>query len=91
MIKLFKNYSPQDLRDAIEIELLITNDILTATNMAKARLHKDPKYYRRLMSDVLNKAARHEKNKVAKVMGEFNMQKAINVRIKNKFYRVRVK
>lgn len=42
---MFESYTPQQLRDAIEIELQKTNDPKMAANLAMARLKKDPDYY----------------------------------------------
>jgi len=42
---MFELYSPQNLRDAIEIELRNTDDPKTAAIIAMKRLKKDPDYY----------------------------------------------
>lgn len=47
-MKMFKNYTPQQLRDAIEIELQKTDDIKMATVIAMKRLKKDNTFYEKM-------------------------------------------
>jgi len=52
---MFKLYSPQQLRDAIEIELQKTNDAKTASIIAIKKLEKDPTCYENMQKSKKNK------------------------------------
>ena len=59
-MKIFDNYSPQQLRDAIEIELQKTISPSLAAKVAMKKLSKDPHHYESM-----------QKSKIEKVMKEF--------------------
>lgn len=48
---MFEKFSPQALRDAIEIELKKTDDAKMASMIAIKRLEKDPQFYEKKLEN----------------------------------------
>jgi hypothetical protein len=59
-MKLFKNYTPRMLRDAIEIELQKAGSTVVAARIALQRLEDDPEYYTKMQKAVMTKYIRKE-------------------------------
>jgi hypothetical protein len=55
---MFEKFTPQQLRDAIEIEMQKTDSVQLAANIAIKRLEKDPEYYEKKKKRVIKSIMR---------------------------------